>query len=43
MAWGGVLEMGFANSLSTLLSEAVKMSHHLCKFSDDAEAVGLEV
>jgi len=43
MAWGEVVEMGFAESLSTLLGEAVKMSQHLCKFSDDAQSVGLEV
>jgi hypothetical protein len=43
MAWGGVVKMGFAESLSILLGEAVKMSQHLCKFSDDEQPVGLEV
>jgi hypothetical protein len=36
MAWDGVVEMGFAESLSTLLGEAKAMSQHLCRFSDDA-------
>jgi len=39
MAWGEVVEMGFAESLSTLLGEAVKMSQHLCKFSNNAKPV----
>jgi len=43
MAWGEVMELGFALSLSTLLGAAVKTSQHLCKFSDDAQPVGLEV
>jgi hypothetical protein len=43
MTWGGVVEKGFAEPLSTLLGEAVKMSQHPCKFSDDAQPVGLEM